>query len=434
MKRPLITFLIPLLIIMSAVGLASADAPTSKPANEISKRQTRPEVQSSWQLHPPVVDGDLSDWAGQSKLYLNGQNADYPAGSDLFPPQDLSAWASVIWTSQRVYLAISVTDDYVVSGSGAWRNDDMAGFVFDVDNSGDFSADDINLTLSPNNLLTANGGWPAGYEWASHETATGWQGEVSIPMSQFGGVDFLGDLQVGFTWGIQDNDGVGVESWMSWAGPEFLKATPQEGLLTFGDGPVRKWVAFHPGVDGYDGIVDSTLDSWHPDQRYGDSQDLILYSRNAFHLVMKFDIPDLGPDVRVLDAKVHIKFTNWNHENWTSYVRVYRLLRPWDEASVTWYNADASSRWTSSGANAIGKDRENRRVSLLTLDSLGWKTFNLANDVATDMYEHPERNYGLIFRAEEGSAVAYHLASSEAGSADAPWIEVYAEFPPDQAH
>jgi hypothetical protein len=433
MKQTLLTFLIITLILMGGAVLVAAESPDATPSDEISKTQTRPEVESSWLLHPPVVDGNLNEWAGQTRLYLNGENADYPADSDLYPPEDISAWVSVVWTSQRVYLALSVTDDYVVSGSRKWRNNDMAGVVFDVDNSGDFTSGDINLTLSPNNLLTANGGWPAGYEWAIHETDNGWQGEVSIPMSEFGGLDFLGDIQVGFTWGVQDDDGIGVESWMSWAGPEFLKATPEEGLLTFTNGPVRKWVAFHPGVDGYDGIVDSTLDGWHPDQHYGDSQELYLYSRNNYHLVLKFDIPDLGPDVRVLDAKVHINFTNRNHD-WTSYVRVYRLLRPWEESAVTWYNADASTRWSVPGAGSIGKDRESRRIAVQTLDSLGWKTFDLANDVATDMYEHPEKNYGLIFRAEEGSSVNYYLSSSEAGSDVAPWIEVYAEFPPDQSN
>ena len=432
MKRTLLTFLIITLIIMGGAVLVAAESPDATPSDEISKTQARPEVESSWLLHPPVVDGDLSEWSGQTKLYLNGQNADYPADSNLYPLEDISGWASVAWTSQRVYLALSVTDDYVVSGSREWRNNDMAGVVFDVDNSGNFSAGDLNLTLSPNNLLTANGGWPAGYEWAIHETADGWQGEVSIPLSEFGGVDFLGGIQVGFTWGLQDDDGIGVENWMSWAGPDFLKATPEEGLLTFTNGPVRKWVAFHPGVNGYDGIVDSTLDSWHPDQRYGDSQVLTLRSRNQYHLIIKFDIPDLGPDVRVLDAKVHINFTNSPVR--TCYVLVYRLLRPWDESTVTWYNADASTSWASGGASAIGKDRESRRVSVLTLDSLGWKTFNLANDVAADMYVHPEKNYGLIFRAEEGSAVNYHLSSSEAGSDVAPWIEVYAEFPPEQGN
>jgi len=429
MKRLTITFFITILIIMGIAGLGYAEPPASKPSDIRSAELTQHKFDSVWTLHAPVVDGNLDEWSNASRMYLNGKNADYPAGSELFPDADLSAWTSVIWTSQRVYVAISVTDDYVVSGTRSWRNDDMAGIVFDVDNSGSFTVGDINLTLSPNNLLTANGGWPAGYEWAIHETATGWQGEVSIPMSQFGGVDFLGGIQTGFAWGLQDNDGVGVESWQSWAGPEFLKATPQEGSLTFNNGPTRKWVAFHPGVDGYEGIADAALSSWHPDQRYGDNSVLTLYSRNQYHLVMKFDIPDLGTDVRVLDAKVHIDFTHRNHD-WTSYVRVYRLLRPWDESTVSWNNVDATTRWAKPGANSVGVDRENRVIAATTLDQLGWLTFDLANDVATDIYDHPETNNGLIFRAEEGSSVAYDLASSESGPDTAPWIEVYAEFPP----
>jgi len=434
MKQLLATLLIAMTMAIGAAGASFAESPAENQAVNLPSLQTQQEMRAPWRVHPPTVDGDLTEWPLANRIYLIGATAGYPAGSDLLREEDLSGWISILWTSDRVYLALSVSDEYVVRKSRNWHNDDMASVVFDVDQSGDYSVGDILLTLSPDNLLTVNGGWPAGYEWAIHETAGGWEGEVSIPMSEFGGVDFLGDIEVGFTWGLQDNDGVGVESWMSWAGPEYLKPTPEEGLLTFVDGPVRKWVAFHPGVDGYDGIVDSTISSWYPDQNYGADQQLTLYSRNQYHLVMKFDIPDLGPDVRVLDGRIHLYAEDWNHENWTSYVRIYRLLRPWDEASVTWNNADASTAWASPGADSIGIDREGRSIGTGALDRLGWITFELSGSAVQDMYENPDANYGVIFRAEEGSAVRYRISSTERGADTAPWIEVYAEFPPGQGN
>ncbi len=435
MKQTLITLSITLLALMGVIGLGSAESPGTRSADTPALTVTEREVDSVWVLHPPVIDGDLNDWNNFSKLYLTGASADYPEGSELYSLRDISGWASVIWTSQRVYVALAITDDYVVSGSRDWRGDDLAGLVFDVDNSGSFTAGDIDLIFSPGGILTANDGWPAGYEWVINQTANGWQAEVSIPLSAFGSVDFLGGHQVGFTWGVQDNDGIGVENWLSWAGPEFLKATPAEGLLSFINGPVRKWVAFHPGVDGYDGVIDSALSGWHPDQNYGADSELTLYARNQYHVALKFDIPDLGPDVRVLDGKLHINFYATNkpdHPDWTSYVRVYRLLRPWDEATVTWNRADASTRWTKGGADGIGSDRESRVIASKNLDQLGWFTFDLADGVATDMYEHPENNHGVILRAEEGASMAWNMYSSEKGPDDAPWIEVYAEFPPGQ--
>ncbi len=419
-------------IIIGVVGVGYAESPDATPPDsrmEVSERT----MNADWALHPPVVDGDLSDWNSQQKLYLSGANADYPAGIEVFPSEDFSGWASVSWSTHRVYLAFSVTDDYVVGGSRTWHADDMVSIVFDADNSGNFTAGDVLIAAYPNNMVTVNGGWPAGFDWAIHETAHGWQGEISFPQSVFTGIDFLGGHKMGFTWGIQDNDGIGVESWMSWAGSEFTIPTPGEGVLTFTNGPVRKWVAFHPGVNGYDGIVDSSLDAWHPTQNHGADQHLYLYARNQYHLVLKFDIPDLGSDVRILDARVHINFTGRNHD-WTSYVRAYRLLRPWDEAAVTWRQADATTAWGRAGANAIGSDRESRRIATKTLNHLGWYTFDLPADVVVDMYEHPENNHGIIFRAEEGSSVNYIMASTEAGSENAPWIEVYAEFPPDQGN
>ncbi len=419
-------------MIIGVVGIGYAESPDALPPHALMEVSERT-MNADWTLHPPVVDGDLSDWSSIQKLELNGGNADYPDGVEVFPPEDYSGWASVSWSSHRVYLAFSITDDYVVGDSRNWHNNDMVSIVFDADNSGDFTAGDVLIAVYPNNTMTVNSGWPAGFDWAIRETTNGWQGEISFPQSIFTGIDFLGDHQMGFTWGMQDNDGVGVESWMSWAGSEFSRPTPGEGVLTFTNGPIRKWVAFHPGVNGYDGIVDSSLDAWHPDQNHGADPKLDLYSRNQYHLVLKFDIPDLGPDVSVLDAKVHVNFTESNHD-WTSYVRVYRLLRPWDEASVTWNRADATTAWGRPGADAIGIDRDSRRIAVKTLDHLGWYTFDLPSDVVMDMYEHPENNHGIIFRAEEGSAVKYTMASTESGSENAPWIEVYAEFPPNQGN
>jgi hypothetical protein len=432
MKRKTTILAISFLLLFSLASMALAEGPDPKMPAPMHPERSQNELESVWLVEAPVVDGELGEWSGQTKLALNGRTAPYPGGTESLPDADLSAWTSVIWTSDRVYVAISVKDDYVVTNARPWQHNDMAGIVFDVDQSGTFSPGDIDMTLRPDNRLTVNGGWPAGYEWASKETSTGWQGELSIPMSQFGGVDFLGNVKVGFTWGVQDNDGIGVESWLSWAGSDFYKGTPENDTLTFTNGPVRKWVAFHNGVDGYNGITDSTLDGWHAAWRYGDRPELTIYARNQYHLITKFEIPDLGPNVRVLDAKIHVKLTGRNHD-WNCTVKAYRVLRPWDEATVTWNEAAAGQRWTRTGADGIGTDRESRRIGIQLFDTLGWKTIDLANDVAVDMYEHPENNHGIILRAEDGSSVYYQLASSEARTEDALWFEVYAEFPPGQA-
>ncbi len=416
------------LVVTATAGVSRAQGPDADP-DPVTPAQTNPEVHASWRVHPPTVDGDLSDWNGVSRIYLTRRSASYAHGSDELRDADLSGWISVLWTSYRVYLAFSVTDEYVVRQSRNLRNDDMLSVVFDVDQSGEYNAGDVVLTFSPDNVMTVNGGWPAGYEWSIHETATGWQGEASIPMHEFGDIDFLGDVEVGFNWGLQDNDGIGVESWLSWAGPEYLKPTPEQALLQFTDGPVRRWVAFHPGVDGYDGLVDTAISRWHIHQNYGEDPRITLYSRNQYHLLLKFDIPDLGQDVRVLDARVHLYFYSRNHE-WTSLVRIYRLLRPWDEATATWVDAAADTPWGKMGADAIGVDRSDQVIGVQELTDLGWVTFDLADGVAEDIYTHPDQNYGIIFRAEEGSSVAYNLYSSESDE-NAPWIEVYAEFPPD---
>ena len=413
-------------IIYADDGSQTALSPALRSAETSSRN-----VQADWQLEPPVVDGDLSEWDRVEKLYLNGNTADAPANSYLFSPQDLSGWLSVLWSQDRVYLAFSVQDEYVVRNSRSVYQDDMLSVVFDVDQSGDLSFGDVIVTMSPDGIVTANSGWPAGYESAIFRDGNGWFGEISMPMTEFGNIDFLGDLEVGFTWGIQDDDGMGVESWLSWAGEDYLQPTPREGRLSFVHGPVRKWVAFHPGQGGYDGIVDASLDGWHPDENDGDAPVVHLYARNQYHMVLKFDIPDLGPNVRVLDGRLHLNIANRNHD-WEAEVRVYPLLRPWEESVVTWKRATADALWQRPGADAVGVDRSDRPVSQGTLDQLGWITFDLDDAFVRDIAQHPDANYGLIFRAEEGAYVRYDISSSESGPDTAPWIEIYAEFPPGQ--
>ena len=432
MKRTL-SFLFLLVWLMGVAGISYADSgpQTALPSIQRSTEILSKHIQADWYLEPPVVDGNLSEWDAVSKLYLNGSTADAPGNAYLYSPNDISGWLSILWSQDRVYLAFSVRDEYVVRDSRHVSQDDMLSVVFDVDRSGDLTFGDLTLTMSPDGTVTANGGWPAGYESAIFQQERGWFGEVSIPMTEFGHIDFLGDLEVGFTWGLQDDDGMGVESWLSWAGENYLQPTPLEGSLAFVNGPVRKWVAFHPGEGGYDGIVDASLDGWHPDENDGDAPVVHLYARNQYHMVLKFDIPDLGPNVRVLDGRIHLNVANRNHD-WEAKVWVYPLLRPWEESVVTWKQATTDALWQRPGADAVGVDRSDRPVSQGALDQLGWVTFDLDDAFVRDIAQHPDANYGLIFRAEEGAYVRYDISSSESGPDTAPWIEIYAEFPPGQ--
>ncbi len=387
-----------------------------------------------WQRTPPVVDGNLSEWSGYQKMPLDRSTATYPPANERPAPDDLSAWASLVWDSDKLYIAVDVTDENIVRSSRNWHFDDMAAFTFDVDNSGVFSLGDIRLTFSPDGLVTNNGGLALGVESQTVKRSGGWLTEASLPLDQFG-ADFLSNAQIGFTWGVQDRDaGLGLQ-YLVWEGETYYAPTPRQGAIRYANGPSRRWISARPGVDGYDGISEGNLNGWEPDTNNGAAKVASIRGDKQWHLAMKIVPPALGPGVKPLQARLHmnlVEATNNPNNTGTSRARLYRLLRPWDEGAVTWNRTTAADRWARPGADSIGVDRSGDFMAeaLLTPQTRSY-TWDISSQIQ-DMYAHPDQNFGFLIRGELGSNVWYQFHSSEctANPTCAPWIEVYVEEPP----
>ncbi len=384
-------------------------------------------VQANWLTTAPIVDGNLDEWSGVQRYPLDNQNASAPSPEERPQPSDLSAWASFVWTTDNLYIALNVVDNVVVRTHRNWVQDDMAQFTLDVDSSGGPSQGDVYLTVSPDGLITNGGLLPLGYQASAARNATGWQAEIAIPTHEFG-ADFLNDAQVGFTWGVQDNDGHGLKGYLVWAGSDFSVPTPQQGTLRFANGPTREWIKAGPGV----GFTDATLDQWHPNDKLGTSPTLSLRGDEQWNVVFKFDPPALPANAKPLKARVHMQVYDRSNTG-TTWARLYRLLHTWDENTTTWLNADAAHKWSIGGANGRGSDRSDEVVSqtLLNIKS-GEVVWEIGPDVIGDLYANPDKNFGFVMRAEEGNSVLYTMRSSECTTPAncAPWIEVFVEKPP----
>lgn len=421
--------LLPILLALGGLLISPAASLRAAPANPAARS-----FDVVWQRTPPVVDGNLSDWSGYQKIQLDRTTASFPPVDERPQPNDLSAWASLVWDSDKLYIAFDVTDDNVVRVSRNWHFDDMAAFTFDVDNSGLFSLGDIRLTFSPDGLATDNGGLALGVESQTIRRANGWLTEASIPLDQFGS-DFLSNAQIGFTWGVQDRDvGLGLQ-YLVWEGETYNAPTPAQGLMRFIAGPSRRWIIARPGVNGYDGISEGNLNGWEPDLNNGSSLVASIRGDKQWHLAMKIVPPTLGPGVKPLAAKLHMNLVeagNNPNNSGTSRARLYRLLRPWDEAAVTWNSATASVRWARPGADSLGVDRSDQIIAEAQLTpQVRTYTWDISSQIQ-DMYAHPDQNNGFLFRGEQGSNVWYQFHSSEctANPTCAPWIEIYVEEPP----
>ena len=394
-------------------------------------------VDAGWQHIPPVVDGDLGDWETYERYELNSDTADAPDPSQRPVPEDLSAWTSIVWDSEYLYVAVHVVDDILYRQSRDWRFDDLVGYSFDMDKDGRSSLSDLSVTVSPDGLITRNDGYRLGINGVAVLHDEGWQAEFSIPLHEFG-EEFLTDAQVGFTWGARDNDGDGHQQWLGWAGSTFLTPSLAQGSLNFVDGPTREWIEVRSGDANYV-MTDSVLNSWNPDDNYGEDSEMgIRAGHGPWHIVMKMEMPELPPGAKIIKARLHTN-VNWRKNKGSFWVRMYRLLRPWDEASVTWYSADAAQQWDRPGADQIDVDR----ASVPITDRDGNVTENLILDLgehiwdfsseASDWYLNPENNHGFLLRAEEGVSVEYRIQSSECGVSCAPWYELFIELPPPDA-
>ena len=420
-----------LFVVITGVVSAAPNLTSNETTSTVLIQADDKVLDASWQHVPPVIDGDLSDWDAYERHILDDQTADYPDPGLRPTPEDLSAWTSIVWDSDYLYIALYVVDDVVYRQSRDWRLDDLAGFSFDMDMDGSSGLYDVSVTVSPDGLITRNDGYRLGIDGVAVLNDEGWQAEFSIPLHEFG-AEFLTDAQVGFTWGVRDNDDDGgYLQWLGWAGPTFLTPSPGQGLLRFVDGPTRQWIEVRSGDAGYI-MTDSVLNSWDFDDNFGEDAEMgIRAGHGPWHIVMKMEMPELPPDAKIIRGRLHTN-VNWRKNEGSFMVRMYRLLRPWDEATVTWFNADAATRWGRPGADQVGVDRAESFIDKNEFVDLGEYVWEFSSEAA-DWYANPENNHGFLLRAEEGVSVLYRMQSSECGATCAPWFELLVELPPPDA-
>ncbi|MCO6451529.1 MAG: DNRLRE domain-containing protein [Caldilineales bacterium] len=425
-------------LVLTVLG-ASLFIASSAQADEISPAGTASTtvktLDASWQLNPPTVDGNLNDWAAYQHYILDKTTASYPSVNNRPEPDDLSAWAAIVWDSERMYVAIHVVDDNIVRDSRNWYLDDMGEFSLDLDKDGFFGLGDLAFTISPDGLVTTNGGLSLGFQTAVKHHDQGWDGEFSVPLYQLGS-DFLTNAEIGFTWGVQDDDGDGTLRYLVWEGTSARQPSSTQGLLRFVNGPTREWVAYRPGQSGFNGIEETTINSWpgNENKNFGTDPVMSIRGREQWHLLMKVTPPTLPPGARALDARLHFNLINVNNTGNKSNGRMYRMLNPWAENAATWFNADATTPWTVRGANGIGSDRSSVVISENLLQASQTEYVWELGSVIKDLYSHPENNHGFIFRGEDRDHVLFNFHSSECTASPdcAPWLEMLVEFPPPQ--
>ena len=201
-----------------------------------------------------------------------------------------------------------------------------------------------------------------------------------------------------------------------------------KGQTTFevyrGDLPVFK--TLRNGIDGYQGVADTWLNQWSPDQAYGSAISLNLRPGDVAKSLLIFDLSELPPDVNITAATLKL-YDNGSGPDMT--VNIYPLLHDWDAATVT-YNQP----WATPGG-AAGQDWDATPVASLYLQNADGAAYRSASlvSLAQSWYAHPQDNHGIALIVDSASySGARTLNSSEHWNPDTrPKLELILEpIPP----
>ena len=145
--------------------------------------------------------------------------------------------------------------------------------------------------------------------------------------------------------------------------------------------------------------------------------------------VLRFDLSAIPTDAVVKRATLSLWVDSRSNTNSTP-LQVYRLLRRWNEAEVTWNQYAAGQRWSQAGANLAGADYDAQVVAQTTLSAVAtWVNLDVTGAVQT-WAQHPEQNAGLILKALSSVGVQYYFISSEyVGVGLRPMLTVVYQWP-----
>jgi len=172
-------------------------------------------------------------------------------------------------------------------------------------------------------------------------------------------------------------------------------------------------IGMQEGADDYTGTTDCYISDWEDgdeNKAFGtlDSRTLRLRKVDRKSILIRFDTTAIPQGVQVQHAFLAIyAFFNTNPSGPLIYA--YQLLRPWDEATATWFSPRPGETWVEPGAMGPGTDRVEayldkicRPVDDPVNDTCGviipgWHQFDIT--AAVQAWANGEPNYGILLRS-----------------------------------
>ena len=173
--------------------------------------------------------------------------------------------------------------------------------------------------------------------------------------------------------------------------------------------PVTTSRRFQMDMDGYTGVLDTSISFANADERFDTEPILLVQKNNAFAALVHFNLSSLPPDTVIHSASFGLN--RLDDYDSTMRLSIYKLLRHWTNAA-TYKLAAPGQPWGQPGALGFD-DAASAPIppAAVPIPPHAGLQFNLS-DMVRDWVANPQNNYGVILRGD-GADVDYAFTSSD---------------------
>lgn len=168
---------------------------------------------------------------------------------------------------------------------------------------------------------------------------------------------------------------------------------------------------FQQSLLGYDGVADTYINQWSPDEKRGFDAKVAVRQGGVFKTLIRFDLSELPQGATIEEAKLGLYAYGRSNAGGMD-VRVYPVLRSWSEGQATWNDATASVTWGQPGCSQAGVDRGDLAATTVVNAVNTWHEWDVTPLVQT-WVSKTAPNQGMILVGEGATSVEYLFASSD---------------------
>ena len=201
-------------------------------------------------------------------------------------------------------------------------------------------------------------------------------------------------------------------------------------LSTVSRGTVTE--TFQEGVNGYNGTVDTIIQSDYSSNNSNNETTLEIDSSPDWGGLIEWDLSSLNPAAIVTGSSVTLEVLNVSPDDYF----MYQMLRDWTGGGATWLTSGVSP-WGIAGVLDTSTDRTSTSVGAVGLPTLGTQTVSLnatGVQMVQDWIDGTDPNHGITIQNYGGSGNGVDFASSEyANVSQRPKLSVTYELNDDIA-